>query len=420
MKKILTSMLIMLLMFNFIFCSNIYADQTEPPTTQTEKKETALQNNFMGATDNSATDGTAAAKALADGDTNDDSGGATNSAISGAVGVFMGFVARLLNLPAIEVDFIISHLANNPSKGNVDNGIEEMFWFSIDKTVFNRVALFNINYFDTESTYKISDDVEIAADNNNLAIKNSIVKSYYVCRFIALAMSLVVLIYIGIRMAIASVASDQAKYKKMLMSWVESIIILFLMPYIMSALFMFGESLTKIFYGIRNSLLGETVPGSAGTYGVFEVTVRNKLFGRLYSDSGISLATWSLVYWVLLFTELKFLWLYLKRVLMVGFLIIISPIITITYSIDKVGDGKAQAFSIWLKEFILNVLIQPLHALLYIIFIFSANAIAATSPLVGLALLLAMGQAERMVKVVFDMKGSVTLRGVNKFMKKEG
>lgn len=302
MKKILTSMLVMLLMFNFIFCSNIYADQTEPPTTQTEKKETALQNNFMGATDNSATDGTAAAKALADGDTNDDSGGATNSAISGAVGVFMGFVARLLNLPAIEVDFIISHLANNPSKGNVDNGIEEMFWFSIDKTVFNRVALFNINYFDTESTYKISDDVEIAADNNNLAIKNSIVKSYYICRFIALAMSLVVLIYIGIRMAIASVASDQAKYKKMLMSWVESIIILFLMPYIMSALFMFGESLTKIFYGIRNSLLGETVPGSAGTYGVFEVTVRNKLFGRLYSDSGISLATWSLVYWVLLFT----------------------------------------------------------------------------------------------------------------------
>ena len=332
----------------------------------------------------------------------------------------MGLVARLINLPALEVDFIISHLANNPSKGNIDDGLEEIFWFSIDKTVFNRVALFNINYFDTDESYEIADGVSITADDNNLAVKNSIVKNYYICRFIALAISLVVLIYIGIRMALSSVASEQAKYKKMLISWIESIIILFLMPYIMSALFMFGESLTKIFYGIRNSLLGTKVPGTSGEFGLFEETIRNKLFGRLYNDSGISLATWSIVYWILLFTEIKFLWLYLKRLLMVGFLMMISPLITITYSIDKVGDGKAQAFSIWLKEFILNVLIQPLHALLYIVFIFSANAIAASSPLVGVALLLAMGQAERMVKVVFDMKGSVTLRGVNKFMKKEG
>ena len=162
----------------------------------------------------------------------------------------MGLVARLINLPALEVDFIISHLANNPSKGNIDDGLEEIFWFSIDKTVFNRVALFNINYFDTDESYEIADGVSITADDNNLAVKNSIVKNYYICRFIALAISLVVLIYIGIRMALSSVASEQAKYKKMLISWIESIIILFLMPYIMSALFMFGDSLAKIFYGI--------------------------------------------------------------------------------------------------------------------------------------------------------------------------
>ena len=110
----------------------------------------------------------------------------------------------------------------------------------------------------------------------------------------------------------------------------------------------------------------------------------------------------------------------MKRLLMVGFLIIISPLITITYSIDKVGDGKAQAFSIWLKEIIVNVLIQPLHALIYLIFVLTANSIAASSPLVALAMLMAMGTVERMVKVVFDMKGVLTLRGVNKFMKKEG
>jgi hypothetical protein len=43
---------------------------------------------------------------------------------------------------------------------------------------------------------------------------------------------------------------------------------------------------------------------------------------------------------------------------MVGFLILISPLITISYAIDKMGDGRAQALNNWFKEFIYNVIIQ--------------------------------------------------------------
>lgn len=407
MKKVLTSILLILLMFNFIFCScRVYATEGEVETSQVQKSYTdPVDENYL--------DGTEAA-GIEEGNSSDTSG----SKAIGMTGGVLGIISRMINYVAIQVDILISHLANNPSAGDIDD--DEMFWFSIDKVVFNRVALFNINYFDTDDTYEVGDK-EITADSNNIKIKESITKSYYICRILSLAISVVILIYIGIRMAISTVASDQAKYKKMLMSWVESIVILFVMPYIMSVFFSLGESVTGIFFNIRNSLIGESVPGSLnGTYGVFEDTIRQRLFVYVNEYSGLNLALWSLIYWVLLFNEFKFLWLYLKRVLVVGFLIIISPIITITYSIDKVGDGKAQAFSIWMKEFILNVLIQPLHALLYLIFIFSANSIALESPLVGIALIFAMGQAERMVKVIFDMKGSVTLRGVNKFMKKEG
>ena len=99
---------------------------------------------------------------------------------------------------------------------------------------------------------------------------------------------------------------------------------------------------------------------------------------------------------------------------MMGLLIAVSPLIIITYSIDKAGDGKAQVFSSWLKEFIVNALIQPLHALIYLIFVLSANTIAIQAPLVALALLMAMGTVERMVKVVFDLKGVI------KFWEKDG
>ena len=129
---------------------------------------------------------------------------------------------------------------------------------------------------------------------------------------------------------------------------------------------------------------------------------------------------WSIIYWCLLFQEIKFFWTYAKRLLMMGLLIIVSPLIIITYSIDKAGDGRAQVFSSWMKEFVVNALIQPLHALIYLIFLLTANAIAKQSPLVALVLLMSMGTVERMVKVVFDLKGLSTLRGINKFMKKEG
>lgn len=409
MKKVLTSILIMLLMFNFIFCSlTVYAE---------ERETTAMENVYGSQATNTALSGETAASIAEDGTTSDGKSVGPSSYGPLIVGTLLGALSRLIDYLAFQIDILMSMLTYNSS---ATSDPDEMFWFSIDKTVFNRVALFNINYFDT-GDYTVGDRT-ITADENNTKIKEGITTSYYICRILSLAISLLVLIYIGIRMAISTVASDQAKYKKMLVSWIESIVILFIMPYIMSLFFSLGESLTNIFYNIRTSLLesGNPVPGTMnGVYGVFEETIRKQLMLRLTSISGLTLAVWSLIYWALLFTEIKFLWLYLKRLLMVGFLIIISPIITITYSIDKVGDGKAQAFSTWLKEFILNVLIQPLHALLYIIFVFSANAIASTSPIVALALLMSMGQAERMVKVIFDMKGSVTLRGVNKFLRKE-
>lgn len=43
---------------------------------------------------------------------------------------------------------------------------------------------------------------------------------YYMMRIIATAILLVILIYVGIRMALASIAEDKAKYKKMLFDWV--------------------------------------------------------------------------------------------------------------------------------------------------------------------------------------------------------
>ncbi|MBQ7409996.1 MAG: hypothetical protein IJW20_01265 [Clostridia bacterium] len=409
MKKIISSVLIIVLLFNFIFCKNfVYAEGTDP-----DQDEQSAENPYD---QEAQTSNTVVSDLIESGAVSQTQGSATKKTLDwgsagvSAIGQVLGLLARLINIFIVQVDVIMGLLTVT------EEGGQSEFWLTIDRIVFNRIALFNINYFDTEDTYNVG-ELEVTSNASNIAIKEGITTVYYMCRLLATIILLLVLIYIGIRMALSTVASDQAKYKKMLMSWIESLIYVFVMAYIMVLIIEFGELLTGIFYDIRCQLL-DAQTGTAKD--LFEDTIRSKTLDLVFSFEGLQLVIWSIVYWVLLFTEMKFFWLYLKRLLMIGLLIIISPLITVTYSIDKVGDGKAQVFSSWLKEFIVNVLIQPLHALLYLIFVFTANSIATYSPIVAVALLMVVGSAERMVKVVFDMKGLTSLRGINKFMKKEG
>ena len=57
---------------------------------------------------------------------------------------------------------------------------------------------------------------------------------------------------------------------------------------------------------------------------------------------------------------------YVKRMITIAFLIMISPIITITYSLDRMGDGKSQALNTWFKNFVYNILLQPIQCIIYL------------------------------------------------------
>ncbi len=414
MKKIISIMLVMLLLFNFIFCNGAYAKEAEGTPSRAEealKGESASQSN------------TATAEIIEEGTVSrvqNSSEKVVTSALSyGAsiVGVVTGILARIINVIVLQIDVILAQLTY--AEESVNGESKTLYWLTIERMVFNRVPLFNINYFDTNTEYVVgagdSKAITVTADPSNNIVKGAIANVFYISRTIALAIGLLVLIYIGIRMAISTVALEQAKYKKMLISWVESIILIFFMLYIMSFTIRFGELLTSAFYNLEQqviSLVSDPEETSSNTKATFEETIRSQTLNYTFSLSGLKLTFWSIVYWLLLLMEFKFFWTYIKRFLMVGFLIAISPLITITYSIDKAGDGRAQAFSIWMKEFITNVLIQPLHALIYIIFVLTANNIAEEAPIIAVAFFLAMGTVEKMVKVIFNVSAS-TLKGLN-------
>ncbi len=265
---------------------------------------------------------------------------------------------------------------------------------SVNKTIltpfnilFNDVKLVDINVFDLQDA-----DSTIVGQ-----IRTGVATWYYVLRMIACAILLAILVYVGIRMALTTIASDKARYNKMLVDWVASIAIIFVLHYII------------IFTFNVNTALVNTMKAVAGSTDISDAVEKIGQDAYKFGPSGIGAAA---VYAILVIQTIGLLISYINRMLKVSFLIVISPLITLTYSIDKMGDGKAQALGTWLKEFVFTVLIQPFHCVIYIIMASTAiNLLTNPNTDTGLAeAILAIicirfvQEAEKIVRKIFHFE----------------
>ena len=143
--------------------------------------------------------------------------------------------------------------------------------------------------------------------------------------------------------------------------------------------------------------------------GTIQNPQKDSIADKMATLKGWNYVAICILYWVIVYYQLKFFILYFKRVLSVGFLIIISPLISITYPIDSIGDEKAQGYQRWLEEILINIFIQPLHLVLYSIFITSAGAIATVAPLFAAIFLVGLSRGEKIVKNIFGIRGAQSI-----------
>ena len=215
-----------------------------------------------------------------------------------------------------------------------------------DDIIFNRVTITNINFFDFTN-----------GNSTVISIRENVASWYYALRILAIAVLLVVLIYIGIRMALSSVASEQAKYKEMLKNWAVSFALVFVLHYFAVFIIQVNNSLIDTLSNANSS--------NSGILGSLATSLQLEMLDPRIIKSVAAI----IIYFMLVGMTFAFFTSYIKRFLTIGFLILISPLITITYSIDKMGDNKSQALNTWMKEFIYNILIQPFHAIIYMVFV---------------------------------------------------
>ena len=209
--------------------------------------------------------------------------------------------------------------------------------------LFNKVQLVDINFFHIDNSKTIVN-----------TIRKGVASWYYVMRLIATAILLVILVYVGIRMALSTVASEKATYKKMLFDWAMSLAIIYVLHYLI------------IFVLYLNDAIVSTLEAAAATDTGEVSAIIDALFVLSKKWMNINSIPATAVYCLLGWQTIGLLISYFNRMLKLAFLLIIAPLITITYSIDKMGDGKAQVLNRWLKEFIYTILIQPFHCIIYI------------------------------------------------------
>ena len=241
-------------------------------------------------------------------------------------------------------------------------------------------------------------DINFISGSNNddgwNKIRNVISQWYQILRMVTIIGLLSVLIYTGIKIMISSNTKDKAKYKELIANWFIGVILAFSMHYIIAFILTIIEEFLGLLKGITGLI-------SVNANINFKTNLMGLARFQMQQQHFTAKVGYLIIYTALVVYTFKFTFLYLKRVLNMAFLTMISPIVALTYPIDKANDGKAQGFEMWLKEFLYNALLQPVHYILYYILVTSSLTLAARNPIYGIVVLAFLSQAEKLLKKIF-------------------
>ncbi|MEI3356942.1 MAG: pilin [Clostridia bacterium] len=281
----------------------------------------------------------------------------------------------------------------------------------------NNIAALDVNFLSPNKFTSAVQGVDKANDKakSSAEVLRTTISSWYKSfRSIAVVGLLSVLIYLGIRILLSSAADDKAKYKESLKDWLVALCLVFVIHFIMSGILMLTDKVTNLFStSITN---GITVSAEDGSNTVkFRTNLMGLVRFQAQSDDAQTTCAYTIMYVALVIYTVIFTFLYYKRFLYTAFFTMIAPLVALTYPIDKIGDGKAQAFNMWFKEYTMNVIIQPVHLILYTVFVSSAIDLAADNPLYALVAIGFLIPAEKFIKKMFRLDRAETTSGFGSF-----
>ncbi len=311
-----------------------------------------------------------------------------------------------------------------PTATNSTNTVWSNDRLNIEDIIYNRVPLLDINFLDVNlDRYKKIEEAKkakasegeeievISEDSIVYSLRANIAKWYIVIRQICIIVLLLLLIYLGIRLAISTTAGDKAKYKGMLWAWFASFVVVFCIHYYMMIVIDINEVLVDIFAEVSENAI-ENSDNGTGSQSIYD-TMRTRAYSLKLSEGFPA----TIFYLVLIYFLVRFLFIYIKRYFTIMILALMGPIMSIKNCFDKISTGRSKSMSKWMYDFALNVFLQTIHAILYCMFMVIAFDLA-TDSVVGFVMALIVlnfiFKAEKIFMNIFNFEGrSSSLRDVN-------
>jgi len=306
-------------------------------------------------------------------------------------------------------------------------GLGENIVPSIESLVFNEYPITRLDFF--------RENVWINGEKNEFADEiNSIISHLYVALLaIVIAIYVFVLVYVGIKILISSVAEEQAKFKRTLASWTIGLVLLMSFHFVMGYVIEFNDLGVNFARKVMEDAIGPntTEDGEPIIQNLMKKfkdeainteykklnkegieyfqgknpaqyvnnSNYNKYFSVFNAINSIKAVVWLALTIKIVLVAMK----YIKRFLMITFLILIFPFVTICYVFDRVKDGKSHIFDIWFKTFAVNVFINFLHVIIYLIVV--QLALKVTSSLGWLLPVIALLSFDKIAEQVGGLFG---------------
>ncbi|MBQ9314419.1 MAG: hypothetical protein IJ220_05420 [Clostridia bacterium] len=263
---------------------------------------------------------------------------------------------------------------------------------TVDKIVYNKAVLLNANFF--------NNSINSSKSNASTILREIITKWYQYFRKLALIVILISLIVVGIRYFIQTPES-RVKARDVLKKVVMAVALVYFFPYVMRYAFDINEAIVKYIaskYSTEDKITAFAITqisdltrddlefrspayislrGMRVGAGSSEATqlYLNKLenykkqvdvMRMMRAFGGVTLRfAYIIIWWIMLAQTYILTIIYLKRYLLIAFLIIVYPLVIIGYIVGGMFGRRQTAFNRWCGQFFTNVFLQTIHAIMY-------------------------------------------------------
>lgn len=214
---------------------------------------------------------------------------------------------------------------------------------SVDQIFFGKISFLNLDFLLSAQSGKM-----------NATYTDTISRVYWMIFYLVIGIHFLLLIVGSIRSMLEMQTADKkAQNKELLTSWIKGMVMLFSVIFIAFTMLYVNDYICK---ALDTAL--QNVKGLSGNF-ILDLAARSMKGIGLDANIAFMFAIA-----IMVITSIMFFY-YVRRAVKVGYLIMIAPIVSLTYVTGGL-NGKSNAYGKWIKEYSSNIFIQLFHILIYV------------------------------------------------------